>query len=198
MNKHTRKVMFSSKNGKWETPGPFLQGLVETFTGGRGFDLDPCCQEWTAKAPFFYTPVQDGLILPWFGDVFENPPYGAGILAWLRKAFTETASGRAAQVVALIPARTDTAYWHRYVMRAHAVWFVEGRITFIGHRRPTVKSPHRLCLNPLLCEGCADPAPFPSAVVQWIAGPHSLPSPMVGAMGRDGRIISNPPYTHGA
>ena len=131
-------VHFSSQRHDWTTPQDFFDKLDAEF----GFTLDPCCLHETAKCAKHFTPEEDGLAQDWSGDVvFMNPPYGREIGKWVRKAYDE--SQRGATVVCLIPARTDTAYWHDYAMRGE-VRFVRGRLKF---------------------GGSSVGAPFPSAVV---------------------------------
>jgi len=86
-----------------------------------------------------------------------NPPYGRGIIDWVRKAFFETRIG-GCEVVGLLPARTDTKWWHQYVMRAHTVMLCQGRIKFEVHGVPK------------------DAAPFPSAIAYWRPGRVSTPA----------------------
>ena len=76
-----------------------------------------------------------------------NPPYGRDIKYWIKKAYEESLRG--ALVVALIPSRTDTSYWHDYIQDKAEVRFIRGRLKF---ERP---------------QGALSPAPFPSAVVIW-------------------------------
>ena len=131
-------VHFSSERHDWTTPQDFFDQLNAEF----GFTLDPCCLHETAKCSKHFTPEDDGLAQDWSDDVvFMNPPYGREIGKWVRKAYEE--SQRGATVVCLIPARTDTAYWHDYAMRGE-VRFVRGRLKF---------------------GGSSVGAPFPSAVV---------------------------------
>jgi hypothetical protein len=102
----------SSTHHAWETPAALLEALHGVF--GR-FDLDPCAARKTrvaVRARTHYTVEDDGLSLPWHGAVFVNPPYGRTLAAWIAKAHREAASGRARIVVALLPARPDTRYWH--------------------------------------------------------------------------------------
>lgn len=93
-------------NGRhWETPPEVFDPLNEEFK----FTLDPCCSQATAKAPLFYTEVENGLIQDWRGErVFMNPPYGREIYAWTRKA----RDSQADVVVGLLPASTDLRWWH--------------------------------------------------------------------------------------
>jgi hypothetical protein len=96
----------------WQTPRVLLARLYAVF---GMFDLDPCSpvasqSRAPVKARVRYTWQDDGLVLPWFGRVFVNPPYGRALPLWVAKAAPEVQQGRAAVVVMLMPARTDTAY----------------------------------------------------------------------------------------
>lgn len=117
-------VHYSSNTVEWSTPRSFMAKLEERF--GR-FDLDPCATPENAVAPTFYTKEDDGLSRPWKGLVFMNPPYGRGIGAWLRKAYDSANEG--ATVVCLVPARTDTAWWHDFAAKGR-VEFIRGRLRF--------------------------------------------------------------------
>lgn len=133
-------VGFSSKSGEWDTPQTFFDKLDEQF----GFTLDPCATKASAKCDKYFTEEEDGLVQSWAGQtVFANPPYGRGIGVWLEKGYTESKQHNTL-VVMLIPARTDTKWWHDYAMKAKEVHLVRGRLKF----------------------GNSDnAAPFPSAVV---------------------------------
>lgn len=145
MDKDTRKVMFSSKTAEWTTPQAFYDRLNQEFN----FTLDPCCTDETAKCSAYYTEADDGLAQPWAGhSVFMNPPYGRSIKDWIRKAYEESRKPNTV-VVALIPARTDTRYWHDYCMEASEIRFIKGRLKF-GESNNS--------------------APFPSAVVVFGSG----------------------------
>ena len=128
----------SSQSNEWATPQDLFDGLNAEF----GFTLDPCCTDDNAKCRKHYTLADDGLSQSWAGEVvFMNPPYGREIGKWIAKAHQEAKGG--ATVVCLIPARTDTAYWHDYCMKGE-VRYIRGRLKF---------------------GGCKCGAPFPSAVV---------------------------------
>lgn len=131
--------MLSSNHSLWETP----QHLYDDLNAEFKFDLDPCAEIDTAKCDVFFTPVEDGLALPWFGRVFMNPPYGKTLGQWMAKALEEVRIGNAELVVALVPARTDTKWWHAYCIQAE-VRFIKGRLRFSGNKHN---------------------APFPSAIV---------------------------------
>ena len=116
--------MFSSDDMTWETPQDTFDKLDTEF----GFTLDVCATEATAKCKKYYTPQIDGLSQEWKGICWMNPPYGRQISLWLEKAYTESLNG--ATVVCLIPARTDTRYWHNYCMKASEIRFIKGRLKF--------------------------------------------------------------------
>ena len=140
MNDNTLRTMFSSSTDLWATPQDFFDRLNEEFH----FTLDPCTNGTNTKCPKFYMKQEDGLTQDWSGErVFMNPPYGRVIGDWIRKAYEE-GTKEDTIVVALIPARTDTKYWHDYVMKAKEIRFVKGRLKF--------------------GDG-SNSAPFPSAVV---------------------------------
>lgn len=119
--------MFSSKTSEWETPQEFFEYWDDIYY----FTLDPCCTKETAKCKKFYTKEDDGLSKSWAGErVFMNPPYGREIGNWIKKAWIETEYNENTFVLALIPARTDTKWWHNYCMYAERVYFIKGRLKF--------------------------------------------------------------------
>ena len=136
-------IHFSSKSNEWTTPIDFYNQLNKEFN----FTLDPCCTKDNAKCNKFYTKDDDGLSKDWSNEiVFMNPPYGREIKYWGRKAYIESLKG--AVVVCLIPARTDTIYWHDYIFpHAKDIRFLKGRLRFVKGNK------------------IGDAAPFPSAVV---------------------------------
>ena len=115
--------MMSSKTDCWETP----QWLFDKYNAIYHFDLDACATADNAKCERFFSPEQDGLAQEWTGAVWCNPPYGRQIGKWVRKAH----DSNAAVVVMLLPARTDTAWFHDFCLRGH-VTFLRGRLRF-GH-----------------------------------------------------------------
>lgn len=120
------QVLHSSKDMTWETPQEFFDELNEEFN----FTLDPCATHETAKCEEYFTRFDDGLLRSWEGHtVFCNPPYGREIGKWVRKAFLESLDPHTT-VVMLIPARTDTRYFHEYIYRKAEVRFIKGRLKF--------------------------------------------------------------------
>ena len=132
------KVMFSSASDDWATPQGFYDALDAEF----GFVLDACSSTTNHKAPHFFAldhpepERRDGLAGDWAADarshqgaVWLNPVYGRTIGDWMAKA-AETARG-GATVVCLVPARTDTRWFHDHVLAEGAeVRYVRGRLKF--------------------------------------------------------------------
>ncbi|MDY6936931.1 MAG: DNA N-6-adenine-methyltransferase [Cyanobacteriota bacterium] len=138
----------SSGQNSWTTPAWVLDKLYDVF---GCFDLDPCSPTATrktapVKAKIYYTEADDGLSLPWHGHVFVNPPYGRTLKDWVAKCHHEATTGNTQTIVALIPARTDTAYWHDYIANQAAIVFLRGRLSF---------------------GNTGESAPFPSALIVW-------------------------------
>jgi phage N-6-adenine-methyltransferase len=119
------KVHFSSASDEWSTP----QDLYDTLNLEFGFTLDPCATHDNAKCKRYYTKDIDGLSQSWDGEyVFCNPPYGREIKKWVQKA-----AHTKGLVVMLIPARTDTSYFHEYIYGKARIRFLKGRLKFGNH-----------------------------------------------------------------
>lgn len=127
-------VMFSSATDLWSTPQDFFDKLNDEFH----FDLDVCAIQENAKCEKFYTPEQDGLKQPWNGTVWCNPPYGREIGQWVRRAFFASVAG--STVVMLLPARTDTRWFHEYIYGKAEIRFIRGRLKF-GNARNSAPFP---------------------------------------------------------
>ena len=138
-----KELMFSSKTDLWETP----QDLFDKLNNEFHFTLDVCATPENAKCDSFYTKEQDGLKQPWEGVVWCNPPYGKQIGSWVRRGFFASLSGNT--VVMLLPARTDTRWFHEYIYGKAEIRFIRGRLKF-GESKNS--------------------APFPSMVVVFM--PH--------------------------
>jgi len=121
-------VHFSSQRLDWQTPKAVYDALDLEFH----FDFDPCP----------HNPDFDGLSISWKTSNFVNPPYGREIGKWIKKGYEESQTGKT--VVFLIPSRTDTRWWHTYIMQAKEIRFIKGRLKF---------------------GNATNSAPFPSAIV---------------------------------
>jgi site-specific DNA-methyltransferase (adenine-specific) len=144
---------FSSMSNEWETPDVFYNKLNDEFN----FTLDPCSSINNHKCEKYYTIEDNGLEKNWSNEiVFMNPPYGREIGAWIKKAYEEY-TNNGVTVVCLIPARTDTIYWHQYIFNvATEIRFLKGRLKFELNGAPIVSG-----------NGKSSPAPFPSAVIVY-------------------------------
>ena len=133
------KGLMSSNTAEWATPQAFFDELNREFQ----FTLDPCCTHLNKKCEKHYTKEDDGLSKDWSGEtVFCNPPYGRELHKWVEKCYAESQKGTTC--VMLIPARTDTSYFHDYIYGKHEVRFIRGGLRF---------------------NGCDQNAPFPSMIV---------------------------------
>lgn len=120
-----KQALFSSKTHEWETPQHFFDILNDEFH----FTLDPCSTHMNAKCEKHYTREEDGLKQSWTGEtVFCNPPYGRELPAWIEKAAKSAGSGTI--VVMLLPARTDTKAFHKYIYNKAEIRFIRGRLKF--------------------------------------------------------------------
>lgn len=134
------EIMFSSKTDEWSTPQDLFNKLNEEFH----FDLDVCANESNHKCALYYDRKQDGLKMPWKGHVvWCNPPYGREIGKWVKTACCEYIN-HGTTIVMLLPARTDTKWFHDYILGRATIRFLRGRLKF-GE--------------------CKNSAPFPSMLV---------------------------------
>lgn len=120
-------LMFSSKTDMWSTPQEFFDSLNREFI----FTLDPCATKENAKCKKYFTKEMNGLEQDWQGEtVFCNPPYGREIGKWVEKSYKESLKNKT-RIVMLIPARTDTRYFHDFIYhKAKEIRFLKGRLKF--------------------------------------------------------------------
>jgi site-specific DNA-methyltransferase (adenine-specific) len=121
------RALFSSKSEEWRTPDDLFDRLHAEFR----FTLDVCATAENARCARFFTKAEDGLAQDWSGNtVFMNPPYGQTIARWIEKA-----SGiERGVVVCLLPARTDTTWFHDFIYRRAEIRFLRGRLRFSRSR----------------------------------------------------------------
>lgn len=133
--------MMTSSSDEWTTPSRLFRALDRRF----GFELDPAATHGNALCSMYFTQAENGLAEPWTPwRVFVNPPYSR-VADWMLKCKTESEWG-CPLICALIPARTDTKWWHDFVKSADLIHFLKGRLKF--------------------GDG-AGSAPFPSALAFW-------------------------------
>lgn len=117
----SHRALFTSATEYWETPEELYKELDEEFH----FTID--------AAPFRFSDFDDGR--PWSGRVFVKPPYGPGIHRWIWRAYMSVRHKKAEIVVLLLPARTDTIWFHDYVVpKANEIRFLRGRLHFSGSK----------------------------------------------------------------
>ncbi len=138
-----KKAMFTSQKTDWETP----QLLFDRLNAVHNFTLDVCADSWNYKCAKYFDRAVDGLAQSWQGETcWMNPPYGGkSVKVWMKKAYDEF-TNNGASVVCLVPARTDTVWWHTYATKATHIEFIKGRLKFSQHK---------------------DSAPFPSVVLTY-------------------------------
>ena len=118
--------MFSSKTDEWSTPQDLFDKLNDEFH----FTLDVCANKSNHKCDLYYDRKQYGLKMPWSGYVvWCNPPYGKEIGKWVKAAYLEHIA-HGTTIVMLLPARTDTRWFHHYVLGQAAIRFLQGRLKF--------------------------------------------------------------------
>ena len=135
----------SSRDQTWRTPQDLLASILAAASRSE-FDLDPCSPSSDGPVPALvrWTEADDGLSRPWSGLIFVNPPYSRALPHWVAKCAAEADGG--AVVVALVPSRTDTRWWHDHVVGMARVIMIKGRLKF-GNGQGS--------------------APFPSALIVW-------------------------------
>ena len=148
--------MFSSDDDGWRTPPDLFRALDQEFH----FELDAAATWANALCRRYWTKKDDALTKPWDGPTYCNPPYGREIAGFVKKAVEEAARGE--MVVMLLPARTDTRWWHDYVMQAAEIRLIKGRLQFLG---------------------APSSAPFPSVVA--VFSPEAGVAPRMRVMAKD-------------
>jgi site-specific DNA-methyltransferase (adenine-specific) len=140
-------AVFSHETTEWETP----HDLFQTLNARYAFDLDVCATPENAKCETYYTRGDDGLARPWNGSVWCNPPYGRVVGQWLKKARVEIELNNASSVVFLLPARTDTKWFHEHIWDS------------VSHH-PRTGVELQLLVGRLRFHGAKSSAPFPSMI----------------------------------
>lgn len=119
-------VYLRHQSDEWETPPDLFRELDQEF----GFKVDLAALPHNTKCPQFYSPADDSLKQNWEGVCWLNPPYGVQLLHWMRKA--HESAQRGATVVCLVPARTDSRWWHDYALPHGEIRYIKRRLKFNG------------------------------------------------------------------
>lgn len=148
----TQNVHFSRKSDEWGTP----QELFDSYNKEFEFDCDVASTKENAKCNWFYTEQDNSLEQVWGHRNWCNPPYSK-VKEFAAKASEEQKKRKL--TVMLIPARTDTRFFHDYCYEKKDVEirFIKGRIKFVH--------PDGALLRGSKMNGSNNAAPFPSMLV---------------------------------
>ncbi len=136
------KALFTSNKDNWRTPKEFYKNLNNEFN----FNLDACADKYNSLCNEYYSKENSCLENSWRGKrVFMNPPYGRDIAKFIEKAYNESLAAEI--IVMLLPARTDTKYFHDYILPYCEIRFIKGRLKFLDENNQE-----------------KDAAPFPSMI----------------------------------
>lgn len=122
-------VALSSKKDDWETP----QVLFDELNNKYHFTWDLAATALNYKVSNYFTPAEDSLKQDWSklsGNLFLNPPYGRDLKFWVKKAYESQCGRNGGVIVLIIPARTDTSYWHDFIFHKAEIKFLRGRLKF--------------------------------------------------------------------
>lgn len=115
---------WTGKGRDWATP----QELFDQLNNEFHFTIDVCASDWNAKCNKYFSEKDDALLQSWTGVCWMNPPYGKVLKNWMKKAYESSILG--ATVVCLVPAATDTDWWHDFAVKGN-IRFLRGRPRFI-------------------------------------------------------------------
>ena len=118
-------------SNEWYTPSRYIEAARQVM---GGIDLDPASNELaqrTVKATRYFTQEHDGLVQPWEGRVWCNPPYSQPLASnFGAKLIAEWEAGRVTESVMVQNASTDTSWFHELAQRASLLCLTKGRINF--------------------------------------------------------------------
>lgn len=117
-------VIFSSSRQDWRTPAHLFSLLDSEFH----FTLDVCADSDNALTEDYFSISNSCLDHEWFGRVFMNPPYSRNVGRFVKKAFLEIPHCEV--IVMLLPVRTDTSWFHDYILNKAEIRFIRGRLRF--------------------------------------------------------------------
>lgn len=170
-----KTVTSSAKTGgsdNWSTPSVVFAAIQRRFAGVSGFNLDAAASKDNAKCLHYYDEALNGLEQPWRGNVFINPPY-SGVADWIAKGLKEYRERRIDKAVFLVPARTDTRWFHTAVVNCADVFLLKGRIKFessaLNHDVEVLPNLPKVEVRQLAAKSWA---PFPSCVIY--IGPSAI------------------------
>lgn len=122
-----------NSNDSWETPRYFFEFLQKEMKKEFGdsfeFTIDLASSKENALCKRYYTEEDNALEQNWKNEIgFLNPPFSKA-KEFIEKAYLESQFENTI-IVMIIPSRTDTAYWHDYIMKSYKILFCKGRVDF--------------------------------------------------------------------
>jgi len=127
--RHVKQTWFNANSIEYETPDKIFEPLALEFTP----TLDVAATSKNAKCKKYFTAEDNGLTKDWDKVNWMNPPFGKVMKKWVIKAYEEYKKGNT--TICLLPARTNTNWWHDYVIPNAEVRFIRGEVKFKGFER---------------------------------------------------------------
>ncbi len=156
LSKAIDKAVMSHASVEWGTPQDLFDAISESV---GGFDLDAAASDKKHVCDNYFTAETDALSKEWHGKVWLNPPFGHGVEQWFEKVVNEVHTN-ADSVHVLIPARTDTRWFHEWVMPfATEIYFFKGRLYYVnekGENKNPAAFPSMLCVFRKKTGSCGD------------------------------------------
>lgn len=127
--RHVKQTWFNANSIEYETPDEIFEPLALEF----GITLDVAATNKNAKCKNYFTAEDNGLLKDWDGVCWMNPPYGRVMKKWVEKAYNEYLKGNT--IICLLPARTNTNWWHEFIIPNAEIRFIKGQVKFKGFKR---------------------------------------------------------------
>lgn len=147
MNSH-QLINQDSGSAEWYTPAEIIEAAARCM---GGIDLDPASTakaNETVGANTFFTKDDDGLSLPWHGNVWLNPPFGRGVTKlWVAKAIHEAKRRNtgATQLCMIVYSNTGTRWFTDLLRECDSMCILSSRTRFIGEDGNAAPSPTKGC-----------------------------------------------------
>ena len=161
---------FNSATTEWSTPDTIFKPLDNEFH----FTLDVCASKENTKCKQFFSIEQDSLNQEWYGICWMNPPYGNSLYKWIKKAYYSSLNGTV--VVGLLPVRTNTGYWHDYILNIAEVRYIRGYPKF-GDAKQGLKVPLAIVIWRKGVSLINEERNMKATLIPKVKNPNGLPVP---------------------